>query len=97
MSAEIIAFGIVFAVELVAGIQFEKAGAKERRAEWRRRKGVGSRRRHEPRPLEPTAVIDAVAALAAHKLNVTIGVMHEDEHGGAIKKNVTADDGGPVI
>jgi hypothetical protein len=41
MSAEIIAFAIVFVVGLFAGIQFEKTSAKERRAEWRRRKGWG--------------------------------------------------------
>ena len=39
MSAEIIAFVIVFVIGALAGVQFEKASAKERRAEWRRKNG----------------------------------------------------------
>lgn len=48
------------------------------------------------RKLDDVRVIDAVAALTAQKLNVTIGVMNEDQHRGAIK-NVAADDSGPVV
>ena len=44
MSAEIIAFAIVFVIGAFAGVQFEKASAKERRAAWRRRNGNGSRK-----------------------------------------------------
>jgi hypothetical protein len=44
MSGEIIAFAIVFVVGVLAGVQLEKANAKERRAKWRRRKGPGEQK-----------------------------------------------------
>jgi hypothetical protein len=40
MAGEIIAFAIVFVFGLFAGIQYERSGARERRARWRREKGA---------------------------------------------------------
>ena len=53
MSAEIIAFAIVFFVGLLAGIQFEKASAKERRAQWRNKKGWGRGGKDKWMPFQP--------------------------------------------
>lgn len=54
MSPEIIGFAITFVIGLFAGVQFEKSMAKQRRAEWRRRKERGGKNwRDQVMPFRP--------------------------------------------
>lgn len=59
MSPEIVAFAIVFLIGVFAGVQLEKASARERRARWRRKNARGEvvsfQPRHDAVPLVDAA------------------------------------------
>jgi hypothetical protein len=78
MSPEIIAFAIVFAVGVLAGIQFEKATAKERRADWRRRNAWRWKKKGEAKSGPSTPKLDAAPDKAPDAADQLRTVMRAD-------------------
>ena len=59
MSADIIAFAIVFVVGLLAGVQLEKANTKERRERWKARNQRNGKGKVQAGPWTPKADSDS--------------------------------------